>query len=85
MQNNVTTLTGNRLIASAARTREVPGLLGNADAAVTFGAVVAACGRPQATMHRMLATLVNTAPSPMSLPAGVPTPPDRVRKPELER
>ena len=60
MQNNVTTLTRNQLIASAAGTLEVLEILGNADAAVTLGAVVAACGRPKATVHRMLATLVNT-------------------------
>jgi DNA-binding IclR family transcriptional regulator len=60
LQNNVTNPNRNQLIASAAGTLEILEILGNAQDALPFGAIVAASGRPKATVHRMLATLVNT-------------------------
>ena len=55
-----TTLNRNQLIASAAGTLEVLEILSLADGALALGEVSAACGRPKGTVHRMLATLVNT-------------------------
>lgn len=53
-------LNRNQIIASAAGTLEVLEVLGAATGPVTLGAVVEATGRPKGTVHRMLATLVNT-------------------------
>lgn len=50
----------NRLIASAAATLEVLEALGEAHGPLTLSAIVEATGRPKGTVHRMLATLVNT-------------------------
>ena len=50
----------NHLIASAAATLEVLEFIGNAAGPVQLTAVVDAIGRPKGTVHRMLATLVNT-------------------------
>ena len=60
MQNDTTDLNRNQLIAAAAGTLEVLEILGNAQDALPLGAIVAASGRPKGTVHRMLATLVNT-------------------------
>jgi IclR family KDG regulon transcriptional repressor len=53
-------LSRNQLIASAAGTLEVLEVLSAADGALPLGAIVDATGRPKGTVHRMLATLVNT-------------------------
>lgn len=50
----------NHLIASAAATLEVLEIIGNAGGPVQLTTVVEASGRPKGTVHRMLATLVNT-------------------------
>lgn len=50
----------NRLISSAAATLEVLETIGRANAPLSLTAVVEATGRPKGTVHRMLATLVNT-------------------------
>lgn len=50
----------NHLIASAAATLDVLEFIGNAPGPVQLTAVVEATGRPKGTVHRMLATLVNT-------------------------
>ena len=50
----------NRLIASAAATLEILEYMGEARGPVTLSAIVAATARPKGTVHRMLATLVNT-------------------------
>jgi len=50
----------NHLIASAAATLEVLEVFGAAGQPITLTAVVEATGRPKGTVHRMLATLVNT-------------------------
>ena len=50
----------NHLIASAASTLEVLEFIGASGGAVTLSAVAQATGRPKGTVHRMLATLVNT-------------------------
>ena len=55
-----TTLSRNQLIASAAATLEVLEVLSASDAPLPLGAIVDATGRPKGTVHRMLATLVNT-------------------------
>ena len=54
------TLNRNQLIASAAGTLEVLEVLSGADGALALGDVAQATGRPKGTVHRMLATLVNT-------------------------
>lgn len=53
-------LNRNQLIASAAGTLEVLEILSVSDKALALGDVASACGRPKGTVHRMLATLVNT-------------------------
>jgi len=53
-------LNRNQLIASAAGTLEVLEVLSNSGSALPLGAIVDATGRPKGTVHRMLATLVNT-------------------------
>lgn len=50
----------NHLIASAAGTLAVLEVLGNAREPLPFAAVVEATKRPKGSVHRMLATLVNT-------------------------
>lgn len=50
----------NHLIASVAATLEVLEVIAEAAAPVPLGAVVEATARPKGTVHRMLATLVNT-------------------------
>jgi len=50
----------NHLIASAAATLEVLEVVGGAGKPVKLTAVVDATGRPKGTVHRLLATLVNT-------------------------
>jgi IclR family transcriptional regulator, KDG regulon repressor len=50
----------NQLIASAAGTLEVLEVLSNSGSELPLGAIVDATGRPKGTVHRMLATLVNT-------------------------
>lgn len=50
----------NHLIASAAATLEVLEAIGNAGGALPLGTVAEAVGRPKGSVHRMLATLVNT-------------------------
>ncbi len=50
----------NRLIASAASTLAVLEVLGGARDGLPLRAVVERTGRPKATVHRMLSTLVNT-------------------------
>jgi DNA-binding IclR family transcriptional regulator len=50
----------NHLIASAAGTLDVLEVIGDAGGSASLGAVVEATGRPKGTVHRMLATLVNT-------------------------
>lgn len=50
----------NHLIASAAATLEVLEVIGAAGGPTTLTAVVEATGKPKGTVHRMLATLVNT-------------------------
>lgn len=50
----------NHLIASAAATLEVLEVIGAAGGSTTLTAVVAGTGKPKGTVHRMLATLVNT-------------------------
>lgn len=50
----------NHLIASAAATLGVLEVLGDARAPLSLGAIVEATRRPKGTVHRMLATLVNT-------------------------
>jgi DNA-binding IclR family transcriptional regulator len=54
------TLTRNQMIASAAGTLEVLEVLGGTGAPMTLAALVQATGRPKATVHRMVCTLVNT-------------------------
>jgi IclR family transcriptional regulator, KDG regulon repressor len=55
-----TALSRNQLIASAAGTLEVLEILSVSDGALALGDVASASGRPKGTVHRMLATLVNT-------------------------
>ena len=55
-----TTLNRNQLIASAAGTLEVLEILSVSDKSLALGDVASASGRPKGTVHRMLATLVNT-------------------------
>lgn len=50
----------NHLIASAAATLEVLEAIGTAGGPLQLGAVAQVLGRPKGTVHRMLATLVNT-------------------------
>jgi DNA-binding IclR family transcriptional regulator len=50
----------NHLIASAAGTLAVLEVLGNAREPLPFAAIVEATKRPKGSVHRMLATLVNT-------------------------
>ena len=50
----------NHLIASAAATLEVLEVIGEVGGPTTLTAVVEATGKPKGTVHRMLATLVNT-------------------------
>jgi len=50
----------NHLIASAAATLEVLEVIGAAGRPTTLTAVVESTGKPKGTVHRMLATLVNT-------------------------
>ncbi len=50
----------NHLIASAAATLEVLEVIGAAGKPTSLTAVVATTGKPKGTVHRMLATLVNT-------------------------
>jgi IclR family KDG regulon transcriptional repressor len=50
----------NHLIASAAATLEVLEFVGNSRGSVQLTAIVEATGRPKGSVHRMLATLVNT-------------------------
>ena len=50
----------NHLIASAAATLDVLEFIGQSGRAMTLTAVAEAIGRPKGTVHRMLATLVNT-------------------------
>lgn len=50
----------NHLIASAAATLAVLEVLGNAREPLPFAAIVEATKRPKGSVHRMLATLVNT-------------------------
>lgn len=50
----------NHLIASAAATLEVLEFIGQAGGTVTVTAVAEAVGKPKGSVHRMLATLVNT-------------------------
>ncbi|MBX9811512.1 MAG: IclR family transcriptional regulator [Burkholderiales bacterium] len=50
----------NHLIASAAATLRVLEVLGNAREPLTLAAIVEAMDRPKGSVHRMLATLVNT-------------------------
>lgn len=56
----MSTLNRNQLIASAAGTLEVLEVLSAAGNPLPLGAIVDATGRPKGTVHRMLATLVNT-------------------------
>lgn len=53
-------LTRNQIIASAAGTLDVLEVLGSAGAPLALSALVEATGRPKATVHRMVCTLVNT-------------------------
>ena len=55
-----TPLNRNQLIASAAGTLQVLEILSVSDTALALGDVASASGRPKGTVHRMLATLVNT-------------------------
>jgi DNA-binding IclR family transcriptional regulator len=55
-----TPLNRNQLIASAAGTLQVLEVLSVSDKALALGDVASAIGRPKGTVHRMLATLVNT-------------------------
>jgi len=55
-----TTLNRNQLIASAAGTLHVLEVLSDSNTALALGDVASATGRPKGTVHRMLATLVNT-------------------------
>lgn len=55
-----TTLNRNQLIASAAGTLQVLEVLSDSNTALALGDVASATGRPKGTVHRMLATLVNT-------------------------
>ena len=50
----------NHLIASAAATLEILELLGVAREPLSLSVIVERCGKPKGTVHRMLATLVNT-------------------------
>lgn len=50
----------NQLIASAAGTLQILEILGAARGGMSLSAVVQASGKPKGTVHRMLATLVNT-------------------------
>jgi len=50
----------NHLIASAAATLDVLEFIGQSGRAMTLTAVAEATGKPKGTVHRMLATLVNT-------------------------
>ncbi|HYC36029.1 MAG TPA: IclR family transcriptional regulator [Usitatibacter sp.] len=54
------TLNRNQLIASAAGTLQVLEVLSDSNAPLALGDVASATGRPKGTVHRMLATLVNT-------------------------
>lgn len=56
----VNALNRNQLISAAAGTLEVLEVVSLASGALSLGAIVAATGKPKATVHRMLATLVNT-------------------------
>ena len=56
----MTGLNRNQLIASAAGTLRVLEVLSESDRAMALGDVAQATGRPKGTVHRMLATLVNT-------------------------
>ena len=56
----MTALTRNQLIASAAGTLEVLEALSRAEGPSSLSEVARATGRPKGTVHRMLATLVNT-------------------------
>lgn len=53
-------LNRNQLIASAAGTLHVLEVLSDSSTALALGEVASATGRPKGTVHRMLATLVNT-------------------------
>ena len=55
-----TTLNRNQLIASAAGTLQVLEILSTSEKSLALGDVAAASGWPKGTVHRMLATLVNT-------------------------
>ena len=50
----------NQLIASAAGTLEILEIIGTARAPMSLTSIVSASGKPKGTVHRMLATLVNT-------------------------
>src|SRR5690348_3060464 len=50
----------NHLIASAASTLEVLEIIGSRGAPMPLAAIAEAMGRPKASVHRMVATLVNT-------------------------
>jgi IclR family KDG regulon transcriptional repressor len=52
--------TRNQFIASAAGTLEILEVIGGASAPLPLAALVDATGRPKATVHRMVSTLVNT-------------------------
>lgn len=54
------TLTRNQLISSAAGTLEVMEVLGSAPEPLSLAEIAAAARRPKGTVHRMVATLVNT-------------------------
>jgi IclR family transcriptional regulator, KDG regulon repressor len=54
------TLTRNQMIASAAGTLDVLEVLGSTSAPMPLAAIVDATGRPKATVHRMVSTLVHT-------------------------
>lgn len=56
----MTALTRNQLIASAAGTLEVLEALSRGEGPSSLSEVARATGRPKGTVHRMLATLVNT-------------------------
>lgn len=50
----------NQLIASAAGTLQILEIIGASRGAMSLSSIVQASGRPKGTVHRMLATLVNT-------------------------
>jgi DNA-binding IclR family transcriptional regulator len=60
MQHRAPTRNRNHLIASAAATLQVLEVIGQAGRPLPLSAVVEATGRPKGTVHRMLATLLNT-------------------------